>query len=139
MTLSIAIDQDLKLFYNRFAGILALEDMKSVITQAHQMMPALDNLKSIIDLREAELDMRFKETTELAHFLLSNFDKFVMPRAIIAEDSLSTALSMLMTQQLKDKLTFEVFSTWEGACRFLEVDPEKARHLLQSDHTVIRP
>jgi len=78
--------------------------------------------KGLIDITNASADMTMDGFRSLIVFV-KNYEKYSTARwAAVASTPFPTAYAMLYRAALEGRQHFEVFSTWEAACSFLDVE-----------------
>lgn len=79
----------------------------------------------IVDLTAMDAGAIILELPALMKFLKGNPRLSQGRWAAIATTPMATAASLLYRHDIAPEQTFGVFSTWEGACDFLQVDIER--------------
>jgi len=76
----------------------------------------------IIDLSKADCGFHIDDVRGLVDFFLTHENTSIGRWAAIASSPLVTAFALIYKRGLLDRHPFEVFSTWEAACKFLDLD-----------------
>jgi len=108
----------------RFSGALSPSDVIAATKHLWDDPQYNRTYNIIADLRNCKTGAEVSDIGSLVRFLI---DKPSLNRgawAVVMEDPRMTALGMLFKSRSGFLNRFELFSSWESACRFLDVDLE---------------
>lgn len=110
-----------RLIIERLRGHVTRSGLEEV-TERIWRDPAYDtSFDSIIDVREADLDMDLQDVKALSGLILASGDASQGTIAILTTKPVETALSYLFSRRLATQNPMAVFSTWDAVGRFLSV------------------
>ncbi len=131
MVLKYYIDEDQQLIYSEYSGNITYPMLRKALPQLWDKVKNIRELKSYINLTQAQFHISFDETRELIDFLMESLNGVRYPRGILVEQSVDTALSMLIAHKTRAFMKIEVFSTQRGICNFLKIEPEMIESIQQ--------
>lgn len=76
----------------------------------------------IVDLSDTTVGMAMEDFRHIVEWVRGQDRTSVNRWAAVASTPLATACALLYRRAMADRQRFEVFSTWEAACRYIEVD-----------------
>jgi hypothetical protein len=125
MKFSYTIDSQRGLIFQAYEGSFTLEQLIACtrcLWADPEYSPSFDG---IVELSAMTPSARLPQLPGLLHFLKNDAHLSQGRWAAIATSPLATAGSLIYKRAMAPRHMFEVFSTWDAACTFLQIDAEK--------------
>jgi len=111
-----------RLILKRCRGDFTLHDLMTSARSVWSDPRYCRSFDGIVDLTKADCGFHIEEVRSLVDFFLTHEKTSIGRWAAIASSPIVTAFALIYKRSLLDRHPFEVFSTWEAACEFLELD-----------------
>ena len=125
MKFRYSIDSQRQVIFQSFEGDFTVQQLIACIERLWSDPEYHRSFRGIVDLSAMGTGAIVLELPALLKFLKGNPRLSQGRWAAIATTPMATAASLLYRQDIAPEQTFGVFSTWEAACAFLQVDLER--------------
>jgi hypothetical protein len=129
MSLAYTIFPEQRLILERFKGRVTAQEMRQFIEEVWADEAYDKSYNALVDLTEAQLDMKRTDIAAISAFLFMSPDASEGRVAIIASQPIEMALSFLFQSNIAMKNDVAVFSTWESVRDFLRLPDTMTKHL----------
>lgn len=122
MSYGYAIDPSRRFIFQQFRGRFSVGQ---IIDCAQRIWSAPGYSKSypgIVDISQMEPGAALDDLRPLVAFLKCERETTVARWAVITASPITTAGAMVYKRAMASRHPFEVFSTWESACGYLQLD-----------------
>lgn len=119
MAFQYCILPEQSLIFARFAGPACLSDLTAIASIICSDPAYVRSFDGLLDLTDLEVSISVADISELVSFTESNRKQGYGRWAILASTPIATAYTMIYRQRVSPALPVTLFSTYEGAARYL--------------------
>jgi len=121
MTFHYDIHPEQRTIHLRYTGVFTLQDLTAAATLLWSDPRYSQAFDGIVDLTDGSLRVAQSDLRALIAFVLDHKCTSKGRWAAVTSSPFGVACALLYKHALSRRHMFEVFSTWEAACAFLEV------------------
>jgi len=123
MKFSFDIQPEHRAIYARYEGKFTLDDLLATTRQLWADPRYSPDYNGVVDISAGSVSVDINDLRTLAAFLVREPATSSGRWAAVATTPLAIACSLIYRSALRRRHGFEIFSTWEAACGFLQLDP----------------
>lgn len=133
MTFTYQIIPEKQFVVEKITGVVSFNALSKALQHIWSDSRYNGSYDGIVDLGEASLNMDQAEVYKLAG-MLSDIDRGPGGKMVICVSKpIETALIFLFEEKMSTSMGVSIFSTLEGACKFLNVSPDIMNYLNSDD------
>ncbi|CAM3006037.1 hypothetical protein [Rariglobus hedericola] len=122
MNYGYMIDSDRKVIFQAFEGRFSLTQIIACVRRLWNDPAYSKTYPGIVDISRMTPSAGLDDLNGLVDFLKSETQTSTSRWAVITSSPAATAGSMVYKRIMAGRHVFEVFSTWESACEFLQLE-----------------
>ena len=128
MKIQYQILKEKNLLIQKYIGHISFEDYETYISHMHKMMkdPDWESVeKSLVDLRETDLDLSFENIKKLSAFRSESMKKKYSSVFLVEKPSATASAHLYQDELKKSKTDYKYCSTMQQALSLLKLDMQE--------------